>query len=104
MFGLDGDNGEIGVEFDLDYFNEADIQTRFTAYRTGIVGGFITINEARRTEGLPDIPGGNIVLQPTNVAPFPFDPNANGKGPGSDTTGAPAAGGSGDPAAVPPVE
>jgi HK97 family phage portal protein len=39
MFGFDGMmNGEIGVEFDLDYFNRADIQTRLTALRTGIIG------------------------------------------------------------------
>ena len=99
MFGLDGE--EIFVEFDLDYFNRADIQTRFTAIRTGVVGGFIKINEARRGEGLPDVVGGDVLLQPTNMAPFPFDPQANGKGPGSDTTGAPAPGGDGDPAAVP---
>jgi HK97 family phage portal protein len=102
MFGLEGlENGEIGVEFDLDYFNRADIQTRFTAIRTGIIGGFIKINEARRWEGLPDVDGGDVLLQPTNVAPFPFDPSANTAGPGSDTTGAPAPGGDGDPAAVP---
>jgi HK97 family phage portal protein len=99
MFGLDGE--ELRIEFDLDYFNRADIQTRFTALRTGVVGGFLKINEARRSEGLPDVPGGDVLLQPTNTAPFPFDPKANGKGPGSDTTGAPAPGGDGDPAAVP---
>jgi HK97 family phage portal protein len=99
MFGLDGE--ETFVEFDLDYFNRADIQTRFTALRTGVVGGFLKINEARRLEGLPDVPDGDVLLQPTNVAPFPFTPPTGGKGPGSDTTGAPAAGGDGDPSAVP---
>jgi HK97 family phage portal protein len=100
MFGIDGD--EIFIEFDLDYFNRADMQTRYTALRTGVVGGFIKINEARRSEGLPDVPGGDVLLQPTNMAPFPFTPpTAGGPGPGSDTTGKPADGGDGDPTAPP---
>ncbi len=102
MFGLDGE--ETFVEFDLNYFNRADMQTRFTALRTGVVGGFLKINEARRTEGLPDVPDGDVLLQPTNVAPFPFTPAGGGAGPGSDTTGAPAAGGDGDPSAAPSLD
>jgi HK97 family phage portal protein len=102
MFGLDGE--DIFVEFDLNYFNRADMQTRFTALRTGVVGGFLKINEARRSEDLPDVPGGDVLLQPTNVAPFPFTPPKGGAGPGSDTTGAPAPGGDGDPAAVPSLD
>lgn len=102
MFGLDGE--DVSVEFDLNYFNRADMQTRFTALRTGVVGGFLKINEARRSEDLPDVEGGDVLLQPTNVAPIPFDPKANGKGPGSDTTGAPAPGGDGDPSAVPSLD
>jgi hypothetical protein len=55
-------------------------------------------NEARRAEGLPDHPEGDTLYQPTNVAPIGFEPNGNETGPGSDVTGAPAAGGRGDPA------
>lgn len=102
MFGLDGE--ETFVEFDLDYFNRADMQTRFTALRTGVIGSFLKINEARRMEGLPDVPDGDALLQPSNMGLFPFNPQAGGKGPGSDTTGAAAPGGDGDPAAVPAVE
>jgi len=102
MFGLDGE--EIFVEFDLDYFNRADMQTRYTALRTGVIGGFLKLNEARRSEGLPDETGGDVLMQPTNMAPFPYVPEKKGTGPGSDTTGAPAPGGDGDPAAVPSVD
>jgi HK97 family phage portal protein len=99
-FGLDGEKQF--VEFDVDAFNRADIQARYTAYRTGIVGTFLTPNDARRMEGLPKDENGDVLLQPMNVAPLgavPLKPSAGG--PGSDTTGAPAPGGDGDPAAVP---
>jgi HK97 family phage portal protein len=103
VFGIE-DEG-LFIEFSLDYFNRADKQTRFNALRTGIVGGFLTINEARASEDLTKVEGGDVILQPTNVAPFPFTPpGSGGAGPGSDTTGAPAAGGDGDPAAVAPAE
>lgn len=93
------------VEFDVNRFLRADIQTRYAAYRTAIVGTFMKPNEARRLEGLPDDPKGDVLLQPTNVAPLGFVPtngNGSGSGPGSDVTGSPAPGGDGDPAAVAP--
>lgn len=91
------------VEFDVSKFLRASLQTRYNSYRTGIVGMFLTPNEARRAEGLADVDGGDTLYQPTNVAELGFEPGANptGTGPGSDVTGAPAAGGDGDPAAAP---
>jgi HK97 family phage portal protein len=102
IFGME-DEG-LCIDFSLDYFNRADRQTRFNALRTGIVGGFLTINEARQSEDLTKVPGGDVILQPTNVAPFPYTPTSGGAGPGSDTTGAAAEGGDGDPAAVAPAD
>lgn len=103
QFELDGD--EIFVEFDLDRFNRADIQTRLTALGTAITRTVYTPNEARRKEGLPDDPKGNFLFQPANMVPLGTPPAAAGApkpaGPGSDTTGSPAPGGDGDPAAVP---
>lgn len=102
-FGLDAEG--LFVEFDINRFLRASIATRYAAYRTGIVGMFLKPNEARRAENLPDVDGGDQLYQPTNVAPIGFDPTAAGQeqlpGPGSDVTGAPAAGGRGDPAEVP---
>lgn len=90
------------TEFDVSRFLRADITARYGAYRTGIVGSFLTPNEARRAEGLPDMEGGDVLFQPTNVAPLGWSPtSATGSGPGSDVTGAPADGGRGDPAAPP---
>ena len=100
MFGLDGE--EYSVEFDLDYFNRADLKTQLEALRIGVVGTVVTPNEARRKLGLPADPEGDALLQPTNVAPLGTTPTGNAAG--SDVTGEPAPGGKGDPAAVPPVE
>lgn len=102
MFGFDG--VEIGVQFDLNYFNRADLKTQLEALRIGVVGTIFTPNEARRELGMPDDPKGNVLLQPVNVVPLGTLPAASTSGPGSDVTGEPAAGGKGDPAAPPPIE
>jgi HK97 family phage portal protein len=78
------------VEWDLSRFLRAALQTRYTAYRTGIVGHVPYPNEARRAEGLPDIEGGDALYQPTNVAEIGFDAAGKETGPGSDVTGQPA--------------
>jgi len=94
---IDAEDDELFVEFDYSHFLKADIQTRLTAMRLGVVGMIYTPNEARRGEGLPDVEGGDTLYQPVNVAPIGFTPQAaSGNGPGSDTTGAPGAGGHGD--------
>ena len=98
VFGLSAEG--LFVEFDVSGFLRASLQTRYTAYRTGIVGMFLTPNEARRAEGLPDHPEGDTLYQPTNVAPIGFEPTGKETGPGSDVTGAAAPGGAGDAAAV----
>jgi HK97 family phage portal protein len=95
---------DLFVEFDIERFLRADIQTRFTAYRTGVLGMFLTPNEVRRKEGLPAEEHGDTLYQPTNVAPIGFKPKGNETGPGSDVSGSPAPGGDGDPAAVPTAE
>lgn len=46
------------VEFDFEGLLRTDMKSRFEAYRTGIQGGFIKPNEARRWEGLVDADGG----------------------------------------------
>lgn len=96
FFGLDGD--DIFIDFDYTHFTKTDLMSRYTAYRQGVGGPWMTVNEARRAEGLPDDQDGNKVLQAGNMVPLgtaPADPNA--PGPGSDTTGTPAQGGDGDP-------
>jgi HK97 family phage portal protein len=90
---------DVFAEFDVTKFLRASLATRYQSYRTGIVGMFLTPNEARRAEGLPDHPEGDTLFQPTNVAPIGFEPTGgNESGPGSDVTGAPGHGGRGDAA------
>ncbi len=106
-FNLDGESE--GAEFDLDYFNRADLKNQLEAIRIGVVGSVISTNEGRRKlsaswpGGLPDDPNGNTIMQPANTVPLGTQPSG-GAGPGSDVTGEPAAGGDGDPAAVPPPD
>lgn len=86
------------AKFDYSHFLKADLATRIAAYRVGIQGSIYTVNEARKAEGLPTVKDGDTVLQPGNMVPLgtlPTKPGAGG--PGSDTTGAPAPGGDGDP-------
>ena len=98
---FDIDPDEFVIEFDYSRFLKADIQTRLTALRTGVIGMIYTPNEARAGEGLPPVEGGDTLYQPTNMAPIGFTPAGKASGPGSDLTGAPAEGGDGDPAQVP---
>lgn len=97
FFGLDGD--DIFLDWDYGHFLKADLLSRFTAYRQGVGGPWMSVNEARRAEGMADDPNGNGVLQATNMAPLGWVPPspAGSSGPGSDTTGTPAEGGDGDP-------
>jgi hypothetical protein len=95
FFQIDGD--EIFVDWDYGHFVKADLMSRFTSYRQGVGGPWMTVNEARREEGLCDDPNGNFVAQPTNMAPLGWTPPEPGSGQGSDQTGVPAEGGDGDP-------
>jgi HK97 family phage portal protein len=93
---------DLFLEFDYSHFLKADIQTRLNAKRVGVVGMIYTPNEARAGEGLPPVKGGDVLYQPVNVMPIGSKPPAAaGSGPGSDVSGEPAVGGSGDPAAAP---
>lgn len=100
FFDLDGE--ETFVEFDYAHFLQSDMQTRFTAKRMAVGGPWMSPNEARAGEGLPEVPHGDDVLQAANMVKLGTPPAAPSKGAqGSDTTGAPGAGGDGDPERLP---
>jgi HK97 family phage portal protein len=96
FFGLDGEN--LFLDFDYGHFVKADLLSRFTAYRQGVGGPWMSVNEARRAEGMADAAHGDEVLQAGNMVPLGTPaPEKSGNGPGSDATGTPAQGGDGDP-------
>ena len=54
------------IRFNLDGLLRADINNRMTAYSVGMQSGFLTVNDVRRLEDLPDIqdPSANTVRVP----------------------------------------
>jgi HK97 family phage portal protein len=54
--------GSMEVEFDLDEMLRTEIDLRYAAYGKALQGGWTTINEVRRAEGLPPIPNGDEPL------------------------------------------
>ncbi len=71
------------VEHDTSALERGDLATRTTAYRTalGRAGepGWLTLNEIRRAEKLPPVPGGDVLAG--TVQPTPTPP---GETPGTD--------------------
>lgn len=52
------------IKFDIDSLYKAELSTRFTAYKTGVESGVITIDEARSMEDMkphPDGLGGHVM-------------------------------------------
>jgi hypothetical protein len=52
------------IKFNLDSLLRGDTTTRFSAYSTGLQGGFMSINDVRRLEDLRPVDGGDIVRVP----------------------------------------
>jgi HK97 family phage portal protein len=99
------EDGDLFLEFDYEHFLKADIQTRYTVYRLGIMSGVLKPNEARGAEGLPkDDAAGDKLLQPANMVPLGTQPHEGGGSPGSDASGAPAEGGDGDATRLPALD
>jgi HK97 family phage portal protein len=95
FFDLDG--SDLFLSWDYSHFLKADLLSRATSYRQMVGNPIMTVNEARRAEGLHDVPDGDIVLQATNLAPLGWaPPEPSNSTPGSDQTGKPAEGGDGD--------
>jgi hypothetical protein len=90
------DSGELDdgifVELDEGKLLRADILTRRNAARLGILSGLTTQNEERLAEGLPEMPGADVLLVPTNTAAL-----------GSEMTGTAADGAGRPPGGNPPT-
>ncbi|WP_118133719.1 phage portal protein [Oceanicella sp. SM1341] len=55
------------VEHDLAGLLRGDLAARYSAYRVGRDGGWLSANEIRRMENLPEIDGGDEFLSPLNM-------------------------------------
>ena len=64
------DLDETGLIVDMDEtaLLRADIVSRYNAARVGLMSGFLKVNEVRAGEGLPPVEGGDVLLQPLNMA------------------------------------
>ncbi len=107
---------ELIVSFDETELLRADLAARTNAARSLQSTGITTPNESRAAFGLDPDPDGDELLVPANMLPLstlihpPVAAPIAGQsvvpkpGLGSDQTGAPAEGGDGDPAAIPPLQ
>ena len=63
--------GPAFVKFNLDAILRGDIQTRFAAYSTGQLAGFLSVNDIHRLEDMPPAEGGDeyrVPLANVNLA------------------------------------
>jgi HK97 family phage portal protein len=59
----------LSVSLDETVLLRADITTRYTAARIALGGQpFSVVNEVRSGEGMPDLPGGDELMRPVNIA------------------------------------
>lgn len=84
------------VEGDLSVFLRGDMKSRYEAYAIARNGGWMSVNDIRRRENEDPVAGGDVYLQPLNMAPAgaPQDTTA-------DDAAAAAADGAGSTDAVP---
>lgn len=55
------------IEFNFNSLIRGDMETRFKSYALGRQWGWLSINDIRRMENLPPVPGGDIYLAPLNM-------------------------------------
>jgi HK97 family phage portal protein len=64
LFGLES---PFFVEFNLEGLLRGDIKSRYDAYAVGRQWGWLSVNDIRKKEQLPDVDGGDVYLQPLNM-------------------------------------
>jgi phage portal protein BeeE len=85
---FDLDKADLELDLNEDALLRADPLTRYNLGRIGKLSGLVTTNEWRRSERLPPVPGGDVLMQPVNMAALGSD--ATGTAP--DAAGRPAEG------------
>jgi len=58
------------IKANLDYIARTDLLQRYQAYEAGILGGFLTPNDARKTEDLPPADGGDFLYMQQQMQPI----------------------------------
>jgi HK97 family phage portal protein len=64
---LFGSDSPFFVQFNLEGLLRGDIKSRYDAYAVGRQWGWLSVNDIRKKEQLPDVDGGDIYLQPLNM-------------------------------------
>lgn len=65
-----GERARFEFEFDFEGLLRADQKSRLDGYRVGVQGGIVTPNEARGWEGLPPMPGGELLYMQGATVPI----------------------------------
>lgn len=68
-FKLFPDRTRFFAEFDANGLSRGDQAARYEAYSKGLNAGFLTVNDVRRWENLPELAGGDEALRPANMLP-----------------------------------
>lgn len=55
------------IEFNIGGLLRGNITARYAAYAVGRQWGWLSINDIRRMENMPPVPGGDVYLQPLNM-------------------------------------
>lgn len=55
------------IEFNLSGLMRGDQKSRYEAYAIGRQWGWLSVNDIRRLENMPPVPGGDVYLQPLNM-------------------------------------
>jgi HK97 family phage portal protein len=68
-FKLFPDRTRYFAEFDANGLSRADQPSRYESYSKGLSAGFLTVNDVRRWENLPELEGGDMPFRPANMLP-----------------------------------
>ena len=63
------DNPQSFIKFNLDSLVRADLQTRTESYSKALLAGYMSVNDVRRLEDMPDAPAGDAYRVPLQNVP-----------------------------------
>lgn len=66
-FLLPQDRRDYFIEFNLSGLLRGDQKSRYESYAIGRQWGWLSVNDIRRLENMPPVPGGDVYLQPLNM-------------------------------------